>query len=161
ARVTARIVKLNARKGDAVAAGQLLAALENNDLIAQRDEAKAAITDAEANLQKTSAGTVPADLHRPPPQVAPPQPPLHQTQKIYDRRTDLYEKGAIPERDLLLSETELAQAKTAYEVARKSLDLLEKQSSDKDIRIAQSRLDQAKAKLAGIVAQLEFTEIRS
>src|SRR5262245_47083693 len=34
ARVTARIVKLNARKGDAVAAGQLLAALENHDLIA-------------------------------------------------------------------------------------------------------------------------------
>src|SRR5262249_59408756 len=50
---------------------------------------------------------------------------------------------------------------TAYEVARKSVDLIEKQSSDKDIRIAQSRLDQAKAKLAGIVAQLEFTEIRS
>src|SRR5262249_46186794 len=50
---------------------------------------------------------------------------------------------------------------TAYEVARKSLDLLEKQSSDKDIRIAQSRLDQAKAKLAGIIAQLEFTEIHS
>src|SRR5215813_4919351 len=161
ARVTARVVKLNARKGDAVAAGQLLVALENKDLIAQRDEAKAAITDAEANLQKTAAGTVPADIERARGQVATTKAALDQSQKIYDRRKDLYEKGAIPQRDLLLSETELAQAKTAYEVARKSLDLLEKQSSDKDIRIAQSRLEQAKARLAGIIAQLEFTEIRS
>src|SRR5215468_6830648 len=138
ARVTARIVKLSARKGDAVAAGQLLAALENNDLIAQRDEAKAAITDAEANLQKTAAGTIPADIERARGQLDTAKAALNQAQKIYDRRKVLYEKGAIPQRDLLLSETELAQAKTAYEVARKSLDLLEKQSSDKDIRIAQS-----------------------
>src|SRR5262245_61988394 len=50
ARVTARIVKLNARKGDAVAAGQLLVALENKDLIAQRDEAKAAIKIGRAHV---------------------------------------------------------------------------------------------------------------
>jgi multidrug efflux pump subunit AcrA (membrane-fusion protein) len=161
ARVTARIVKLNARKGDAVAVGQLLARLENRDLIAQRDEAKAAVTDAEANLQKTAAGTVPSDIERARGQVDTTKAALDQSQKIYDRRKVLYEKGAIPQRDLLLSETELAQAKTTYEVARKSLDLLEQQSSDKDIRIAQSRLEQAKAKLAGIIAQLEFTEIRS
>jgi multidrug efflux pump subunit AcrA (membrane-fusion protein) len=161
ARVTARIVRLGARKGDTVAAGQTLAALENHDLIAQRDEARAAITDAEANLQKTASGTVPADLERARGQVATSKAALDQAQKIYDRRKDLFDKGAIPQRDLLLSETELAQAKTAYEVAQKSLDLLEKQSSDKDIRIAQSRLEQARARLAGIVAQLEFTEIRS
>jgi HlyD family secretion protein len=161
ARVTARIVKLYARKGDAVAAGQLLAALENHDLIAQRDEAKAAITDAEANLQKTTAGTVPTDLERARGQIAMTKATLDQSQKIYDRRKVLYEKGAIPQRDLMLSETELAQAKTAYDLAQKSLDLLEKQSSDKDIRIAQSRLEQAKAKFAGIIAQMEFTEIRS
>jgi HlyD family secretion protein len=161
ARVTARIVRLNARKGDAVAAGQLLAALENNDLIAQRDEAKAAITDAEANLQKTAAGTIPADIERARGQVATAKAALNQAQKIYDRRKDLFDKGAVPQRDLLLSETELAQAKTAHDVAQKSLDLLEKQSGEKDIRIAQSRLEQAKARLAGIIAQLEFTEIRS
>src|SRR5262247_4473696 len=45
ARVTARILKLNARKGDAVAAGQTLAVLENRDLLAQRDEMKAANID--------------------------------------------------------------------------------------------------------------------
>jgi multidrug efflux pump subunit AcrA (membrane-fusion protein) len=93
ARVTARIVKLNARKGDEVAAGQLLAALENHDLIALRDEAKAAITDAEANLQKTAAGTVPADIERARGQVATTKAALDQSQKIYDRRKVFMKKA--------------------------------------------------------------------
>ena len=160
-RITARIVRLNARKGDRVGAGHVLAILENRDLIALRDEAKAAITDAEANLQKTATGTLPAEIERARGQVATAKVSLDQAQKIYDRRKHLFEQGAIPQRDLLLSETELAQAKTNYEVSQKSLDLLEKQSSDKDIRIAQSRLEQARAKLAGVNAQLEFAEIRS
>ncbi|HEY7183400.1 MAG TPA: efflux RND transporter periplasmic adaptor subunit [Blastocatellia bacterium] len=161
ARLTARVLKLYARKGDVVAAGQSLATLENHDLLAQREEMKAAVVDADANLQKTTLGAAPADLERARGQVAISKVSLDQAQKIYDRRKELLEKGAIPQRDLLTSETELAQAKTSYEVARKSLDLLEKQSIDKDIRIAQSRLDQARARLAEINAQIEFTEIRS
>ncbi|MCX6622810.1 MAG: biotin/lipoyl-binding protein, partial [Acidobacteria bacterium] len=41
ARVTAPIRKLLVRKGDTVAAGQVLAQLDNRDLLAQRDEASA------------------------------------------------------------------------------------------------------------------------
>ena len=114
ARITARIVKLNARKGDTVAAGQTLAVLENRDLLAQRDEAKAVIAEAEANLQKTAAGTVPADLERARGQVDVAKATLNQAQKNYDRRKDLFDKGAIPQRDLLVSETDLAQAKSGY-----------------------------------------------
>lgn len=161
ARITARIIKLNARKGDIVAAGQILAVVESRDLLAQRNEAKGAIAEAEANLQKTSAGTVPTDIEHARGQVDVAKASLNQAQKNYERRKDLFDKGAIPQRDLLLSETELAQAKSSYDVAVKSLDLLQKQSSDKDIRGAQSRLEQAQARLEGINAQLEFTTIRS
>ena len=160
-RLTARIARLNARKGDRVAAGQILAVLENHDLIAQRDAARAAIAEAEASLQKTTAGTLPTETERGRGQVATAKAALDQAQKIYERRKSLFEQGAIPQRDLLLSETELAQAKTAYEVATKSLDLLEKQSNDKDIRIAQSHVEAARAKLSEMNAQLEFTALRS
>ena len=160
-RITARISRLNVRKGDRVTAGQVLARLENRDLIALRDEARAVITDAEANLHKTTAGTIPTEIERARGQVAMAQAALNQAQKTYDRRKLLFEQGAIPQRELLLSETELSQAKTTYEVAQKSLDLLEKQSKGIDIQIAQSRLEQAHAKLAEINAQLEFAEIRS
>lgn len=86
---------------------------------------------------------------------------LAQAQKNYDRRKELFEKGGIPQRELLVSETELALAKTTYEVAVKSIDLIESQSRDRDIQIAQSSLDQAKARLAQAMAQLDFAIVRS
>ncbi len=161
ARITARIVKLNVRKGDIVRAGQILAVLESRDVVAQQSEAKAAISEAEANLQKTTGGTVPTDLERARGQVEITRATLNQAQKNYDRRKGLFEKGAIAQRDLLASETDLTQAKSGYEVALKALELLQKQSSDKDIRSAQSRLEQAQARWEGSAAQLAFTTLRS
>ena len=160
-RLTAPIRKLLVRKGDTVANGQLLAELENRDLIAQRDEAAAAVTDAEANLQRVTSGTLPTDIERARGQVATAEAALNQAQKIYERRQQLFQQGAIPQRELLVSQTEFATAKTNLEVARKSLDLLENQSRDRDIQMARSRVDQARAHLKAIAAQLDFTEIRS
>jgi HlyD family secretion protein len=160
-RVTAPIRKLLVRKGDSVVAGQLLAQLDNRDLVAQRDEAAAAVTDAEANLERVTSGTLPTDIERARGQLATTEAALNQAQKLYDRRRQLFEEGAIPQRDLLVSETELAQAKANHEVARRSLDLLQNQSREKDILMAKSKVEQARAHLAGIKAQLDFTEIRS
>ncbi|MBI4456600.1 MAG: efflux RND transporter periplasmic adaptor subunit [Acidobacteria bacterium] len=161
ARVSAPIRSLHTRKGDTVTAGQLVAELENSDIAAQRDEATAAVADAEANLQKVTSGTAPTDIERARGQLESARAALGQAQKFYERRQELFRQGAIPNRDLLMSQTELAQAKTAYDVAKRSLDLLQQQSTEKDIKIAQSRVDQAQARLKLIKAQLAFTEIRS
>ena len=56
ARITAPIRELRARKGDVVKAGQVLALLENRDVLAQRQEAQAAVLDAQANLAKAIRG---------------------------------------------------------------------------------------------------------
>jgi multidrug efflux pump subunit AcrA (membrane-fusion protein) len=161
ARITAPIRSLKVRKGDTVAAGQILAELEDRDILAQRAEAEAAVADAQATLQKVAAGTLPTDVERARGQLATAEAALNQAQKIYERRRQLFEQGAIPGRDLLVSETELAQARTNQEVAKKSLELLLSQSRDRDIRIAESRFEQAKARLAYLDAQLQFTQLRS
>lgn len=160
-RVTAPIRKLLVRKGDSVGAGQLLAELDNRDLLAQRDEAAAAVTDAEANLERVTSGTLPTDIERARGQLATTEAALNQAQKFYDRRRQLFEQGAIPQRDVLVSETELAQAKANHEVAKRSLDLLQNQFREKDIVMAKSKVAQARARLAAIEAQLDFTGIRS
>lgn len=161
ARITAPIKRLLVRKGDRVTAGQVLAELDNRDLLAQRDEAAAAVTDAEANLQRVMAGTLPTDIERARGQLAAAEAALRQAEKFYERRRHLYEQGAIPQRDLVLTETELAQAKANHQVAQKSLDFLLNQSRDKEILMAKSKVEQARARLALIKAQLEFTEVRS
>ena len=160
-RVTSPIRELRARKGDSVSAGQILAVLENRDVRAQQQEALAALEDATAQLQKISTGTLPTDIERARGQLATAEAALNQARKIYDRRAELFKLGAIPARDLLVSQTELANANANHEVARRSLELLETQSREKDIRIAESRVAQARARLAQVEALLQFTELRA
>ncbi len=160
-RITVPIRQLRVRKGDNVRAGEILAVLENRDLTAQRDEAQAALTDAEANLRKTESGTVPADVERARGQVETARAALDQARKNYDRRRRLFEQGAIPQKDLLQTETELATAKANFEVAQKSLDLLQRQSAAGDVAMARSRVEQARARLNAAIANLQYTELRS
>ncbi|MFN8009440.1 MAG: efflux RND transporter periplasmic adaptor subunit [Terriglobia bacterium] len=142
-------------------AGQVLAVLENHELQAQRQEAEAAVMEAQANLEKISGGTLVVDVERARGQVVMAEATLNQAQKNYDRREQLFSQGAIPQKDLLASQTELSQAKASLEVAKKTDELLEHQSSGREIRQAESRLAQAKAHLGVIEAQLQLTELRS
>lgn len=160
-RMTAVIRELKVRKGDSVAAGTLLAVLENRDLVSQREEAQAMLADAQATLEKTSKGTIPADVERTRGAVATSTATMNQTKKIYDRRKALFDQGAIPERELLVSETDFSMARTNFEVAKKSLDLLEQQSRGQDIKIAEARVEQAKSRLATMSAQLQYAEIHA
>jgi len=160
-RITAPIRELRAQKGDRVAAGQTLAVLDDRDLLAQRAEAVAAVEDARQTLEKLSSGTLPADVERARGQVAAAEAALNQAQKIYERRQQLFKDEAIPERDLLVSQTELAKAQVDYDVARRSLDLFLHHSRESDVRIAQSRLEQAQAKLALVETQVGYASLRS
>jgi HlyD family secretion protein len=152
ARITAPIKELKVRKGDVVSAGQVLALLEDRDVVAQRSEAQAGVQD----IQNTQA----TDVERARGQVAVAKAALNQTQKTYERRRELFAQGAIPNRDLLVSQTEYEQAKTNLEVAQKALELLES-SPGKPGGIAQSRMEQARARLAISEAQLAYTVLRS
>jgi HlyD family secretion protein len=160
-RITAPIHELRAKKGDTVSAGQVLAVLENRDVVAQRAEAQASVAEAQETLDKTRSGTQPTDLERARGQLAAAEAAYQQTQKLYERRKTLFEQGAIPQRDLLQTQTDLATNQANYEVAQRSYELLQQQSNKRDLAIAQSRLEQAQARLGQQSAQLQFTEIRS
>ena len=113
-RLTAPIRRLLVRKGDSVRAGQLLAEMENLDVLAQRAEARGGVANAEATLQKTITGTLPTDIDRARGQVETTQAALNQAQQIYKRRRDLFDQGAIPQKDLVQSQTDLATAQANY-----------------------------------------------
>jgi RND family efflux transporter MFP subunit len=91
-RITAAVRELLVRKGDRVAAGALLARLEKHDLLAQRQEAEAA---------------------------------LHQAQVLAERRQRLFDEGAIPQRELLGAQTELATSSARLELVDAQLRFTE------------------------------------
>ena len=109
--MTAPIRELRVKKGDSVHAGEMLAVLDNRDTQAQLEDAHAQLADAEANLQKTVSGTVPGDIERARGQLDMTQAALSQAQKNYERRSQLFKEGVIPNRDLLQAQTDLAQAR--------------------------------------------------
>ncbi len=160
-RLTAPIERLEAGKGDAVRKGQLLATLSSRDLEAQRIEASAQVEEARANLERVTAGSNPSEAERARGQVEVAAAELAMAQRIYQRRQALFAEGAIPERELLLSKTQYEQATTAHRVAEQTLELLTKHSGEQDARIAQSRLDQARARLSFIETQLGYARIVS
>ncbi len=133
-KITAPIRELRVRKGDRVAKGQVLARLENRDLLAQRAEA---VTKAQADVAVATAA-------------------FNQAEKNYDRRKKLYDEGAIPSRDLLASQTELEQARASADAARRFLELLETPTGK-----AAADSPAAAQRESFLTAQLEFTEIRS
>ncbi len=161
ARITAPIESLGAHMGDVVREGQVLARLVRNDLEAQRAEAAAQVQAAEANLAKVITGSLPADIERAQGAVETAAAALERAEKIYKRRVELFKEGAIPEREVLVSRTDFEQAKTAHRVAERSLELLQNRSREQDERIARQQLEQARARLAYLDAQLSFTEVRS
>jgi RND family efflux transporter MFP subunit len=161
AKIAAPIEELLVSKGSEVKKDQIIAVLQNRDLEAAQAEARAALQEAEAALAKLSAGALPGELERAQAQVNITASALQTAQKIYERRKALVEQGAIPTRELLVSQNELAAAQSNYLVAKKNLELLQSQTRERDLEIARSRVEQARARLAQAEAQLAFTRIRS
>ncbi len=161
AKIAAPIRKLLVRKGSPVKKDQLVAILENRDLEAAREEARGSLQEAEAALAKLSAGTLPGELERAQAQVNITASALETAQKIYERRKTLFDQGAIPARELLVSQNDLAVAQNNHLVAKKNLELLQSQTRERDLEMARSRVDQARARLAQAEAQLAFTLIGS
>lgn len=161
ARMTAPIQSVHVTKGALVQAGQSLATLDHRDLDAQLEDARAQLADAQAVLERTQSGTIPADLDQKRGAIQLADAALNQAQQNADRRAQLFKDGAIPQRDLLQAQTDLAQAKTTREVAQRSLDFALSQTNERDIRSAQARVASARAKVTLAETQLQFTEIHA
>ncbi len=161
ARITAPVQKLIAHKGDEVKKGQLLAVLDSSDLRAQAADAEATLSSAQASLERTKGGTIPADLIRAHSDLEAKAAALQLAQKVYDKRKGLYEQGAIAERELQTSDADRVQAQANYDIAKKNLDVLEHQTSRSDLRIAEGTVAGSAARKQFAQANLSFTELRS
>ncbi len=76
---------------------------------------------------------------------------LDQQQKLYDSRLSLFKQGAVAQKDVDDAKVNLLQAKNAYDLAQKQLDL----------KLAEGNLTAAKGKTASAAAQLSYTKIES
>ena len=160
-KISAPVKKFYVTRGQKVRQGQLLAMLENRDLSAATLDNKGAYEQAEAAYSTTMGATLPEENAKAELDLQTAQQELDAQQKLYNSRQDLFNQGALPRKDLDAAAVSLAQARSAYNIAKKHLDGLNSVGKQGAVKTANGQLTSAKGKLLNSQAQLSYSEVHS
>jgi len=160
-KITAPVKTFYVKRGSLVHEGQLLAVLENKDLIAAAQDTKGIYDQAQATYEISTASDLPQEVQRAELDVQAAKKMLDAQQTIYDSRQELFQQGALPHKELDQSGVDLTQARNQYEMAQKHLAALMAVGKQNSLKSATGQLESAKGKYMGAKAQLRYSEIRS
>jgi multidrug efflux pump subunit AcrA (membrane-fusion protein) len=160
-KINAPVRKFYVVRGQKVRQGQLLATLENRDLSAAALDNKGAYEQAEASYSTTIGATLPEENAKAELDLQTAQQELDAQQKLFNSRQDLFKQGALPRKDLDAAAVSLAQARSAYNIAKRHLDGLNAVGKQGAIKTANGQLTSAKGKLLNSEAQLSYSEVHS
>ena len=106
AKLSGRILEIKVREGDTVKAGDVLAVLDDDQIRAREDQARAAVADAEARGEAARA------------QIAVLEEQLRQSELLTEQaRTDARGRVSQAESEVVVAEAELAKQEAAYKLA--------------------------------------------
>ena len=160
-KISAQILEMGTLEGSRVKAGDTIAVLEAADLRSAAAEADAAVREAEASLAQTRGGTnAESDAQRRR-ALADAEATLQNAESVYRRKKTLVEQGGAARKDLEEAELALATARNQLELARRESSVGKATMNYTNIRVAESRLDQARERAASAHAQLGYATIRS
>lgn len=160
-KITAPITEFKVRRGDRVRKGQLLATLENKDLAGQAEASRGSFEQADAGYKTSVDATIPQQLQKAQLDADAAKAGFDAQQRVYDSRKELFQQGALPQRDLDSATVALAQARGAYEVAQKQLADLQRLGKEQAIKSAHGSRLTAEGQMRTAEAQLSYSEIRS
>ena len=129
-KISAPIKKFYVERGQRVHAGELLATLENTDLVAAAMDNKGSLDAAQANYDTSTKAQVPEDTLKAESDLAQAKANLDLNKSIVESRKQLFAEGAIPGRDLDTAEAALVQAQAIYDAALRHLESVRKVSRD-------------------------------
>ncbi|HZC43670.1 MAG TPA: efflux RND transporter periplasmic adaptor subunit [Acidobacteriaceae bacterium] len=160
-KITAPVRKFYVQRGDRVHRGELLAALENQDLAAAVVSAQGGYNQAQATYASTTSSALPEEIQTANLNVVNTKATLSAQQKVYDSDSKLYQQGALARKQLDATEVALTAARSAYETAEKHLQNLQAVGESQQSKAAQGQLEQAHGQYMSAAAQLGYTQIRS
>jgi multidrug efflux pump subunit AcrA (membrane-fusion protein) len=160
-KISAPVARFLVQRGDHVREGQLVAILENRDLVASAQESKQLYEQAQAAYQNTAAATMPDDLTKAQTDVASTRQAMEAAQRAYSNRQALFQQGALARKLVDDANVALVQAQSQFETARQHLSSLEKVGRAEQLRGAQAQVAAAKAHYESAQAQVSYAEVRS
>lgn len=161
AKISAQIKTMGLLKNKLVKAGEVIAVLESRDLVAQRNEAIAALNQERANERSVTTGTIPQTNAQDQKALRDAQTQLTTARATYERRSVLYRQGGISTKDLEASRMELTTAENELRLAEQTVVLRAKSLNPNDRALAAARVQAAQQHVATLDAQLSYAVIRS
>ena len=159
-KISAPVQKFYVNRGDHVKRGQLLAVLENRDLISAAAESQGAVEQAESSLRTTEISTVPDSVVKAKTDLEAARETRESAKKILESRQQLFKQGALAGRLVDDSQVAYAQADSQYRAAEEHLKALESVRQDQ-IKGAAAQVRSAKAHLDSQEAQIAYSRIQS
>jgi len=160
-KISAPVKKFLVNRGGKVRKGQLLAVLENRDLLASSEENKGGLEQAQASYETITAASLPEEMQKAQLDTEAAKKVLDAQEKVYQSRQELFQQGALPRKELDQAGVDVTQARNQYNIAQKHYDALQAIGKQQELRSAAGQLQSAKGKYMGAEAQLGYSEIRS
>ena len=160
-KISAPVKKFYVQRGEKVKEGQLLAVLENADLVGAAQDNKGSYEAAQAAYATATKAQVPEDVQKAELDYAQAKANLDLNTSIVNSRKQLFAEGAIPGRDLDTAQAALIQVQAAYDTAAKHLKSMQNVNREAELKTAQGQLTSAEGKYNNAAAQVAYSEIRS
>ncbi|MDJ0877316.1 MAG: secretion protein HlyD [Halieaceae bacterium] len=158
-RVAGRLASMQLEEGDAVAAGDLLASLDDQPLREALAVAEANVLEAKANLDRANTGSRPQEIEQAEAGVEEAQAALVNADKRLVRQQDLFRQGLNSQRALDDAESQQEQAQARLRAAREALALAREGFREEDRAAAAAALAAAEARRDQAMTQLEDTRL--
>lgn len=160
-KTSGRLDRVMVAEGDAVAAGQILAYMDNSDLQGQLIQAQGQLASAQANLAMLVAGNRPQEIAQSEATLASAEASLNQAEEDLRRYEALYAQGAISAQETTSYRTVRDTAQANVRSAQQALNLSQAGTHQEEIAQAEAAVMQAEGALTTIETQIEDTVIRA
>jgi len=148
--VGGRIRKLQPREGAALKKGDLVAELDARDYTLRRDEARAAVAAAQAQVDLLLAGSRAEDIQRAKELVREAKAAMEAAQRDLERIQKVYEQKSATQKQYDDAKTTVERTDAALAAAGQNLVRLERGSRQEEIKAAQAQVDLAKTRVAQV-----------
>jgi len=155
AQIAGQIKQINVKEGDKVAKGQILAIVNSDTLLAQKAQSEASIDTMQAQISKAQAAEVSARATLQKTVKGARAEEVAQTKASYDLKKDNYNRKSSLFDNGAISKADLEAAATEYENAKQQYNLLINGARQEDIEVAQANVNQASSSITALEGQLK------
>jgi RND family efflux transporter MFP subunit len=160
-KISAPVHKFFVERGSHVHAGELLAQLEDQDLIAAVTDNRGAYEQAQAAYETATKQSLPEEIQKAELDTKAAQEAMQVARKVYESQQNLFKQGATPRKNVEDASLANVQARNQYDLALRHLESLQKFGKEQELKAAEGQLTSARGKYLGAQAQLSFAEVRS